>query len=227
MIGQYAVAVTLSNNVVTNWWFWANGEAWSPSLYEWWFRRTNTGRRLRSTEQQAVVDALELGLRPGQRVLEVGSGTGNYTTLLDDLGARVVARDASETMVRYLRDRLAHEGRTGQTEVEVGRLPHDVRAEGPFDGMLAVGVLNYVEDLAGCLRTFAGLLAPGGWAVFTVPPDNRSGRRYQRVERLGRRRIYLRSAEEIAAAAKDAGLVIDREPTVASMMAVYRCVPAD
>jgi SAM-dependent methyltransferase len=204
-------------------WFWTNGEAWSPSMYEWWFRRTRAGRRLRAGEQSAVVGLLESGLQPEHTVLEVGSGTGHYTALLDDRGARVVARDASEAMVRYLRHRLDREERPA-AHVDIGRLPHELNVQGPFDGALAIGVLNYVEDLSACLTTFADLLAPGGWLVFSVPPNDRGGRRYRLVERLGRRRIFLRSPEEVAAAADAAGLVLDGSPTVAGVMAVYRCV---
>lgn len=204
-------------------WFWSDGEAWSPSLYEWFFQRTPPGRRFRAREQRAVVDMLTSRLCAGQTVLEVGSGTGHYTTLLDDLGARVVARDASEEMVDYLRRRWERERRSG-TVVAPGWLPDRLDVERSFDGVLAVGVLNYVEDLGACLDAFARLLTPGGWAVLTVPPDDRSGRRYRLVERAGRRRIHLRSAEEVTAAAERAGLKVDVAPTVVGVMAVYGCV---
>lgn len=157
-------------------------------------------------------------------MLEVGSGTGHYTTLLDELGAHVVARDASEVMVRYLRRRFEDKQPQRVPSVEVGRLPDDLRADGPFDGVLAVGVLNYIDDLTSSLDAMAGLLAPGGWVVFTVPPDNRSGRRYRQIERLGRRRVHLRSTDDVVGAVEQAGLVLDGEPDIAGPMAVYRCV---
>lgn len=201
-------------------WFRADGQAWHPFLYEWWFRRTAIGRRFRRLEEEAVADAVRTVLKPEHDVLEVGSGTGHYTCLLDELGARVVARDASEPMVRYLRRRL---GPQSQVDAGLGRLPGDLDVTGPFDGIVAIGVLNYVEDLGSCLHAFADLLEPAGWAVFSVPPADHNGRRYRQLERLGRRLVHLRSAHEVRTAASEAGLHIEAGPTIANVMAVYRC----
>lgn len=54
-------------------------------------------------------------------------GTGHYTTILHDNGARVCARDSSPTMVRYLTRRLEVAGIT-DIDVNLGRFPDDLRS---------------------------------------------------------------------------------------------------
>ncbi len=148
-------------------------------------------------------------LEPHHSVLEVGAGTGNYTVPVARRCARVLALDASAEMVAHLQGRL---GGAGLSNVETahGRLPDALRVTERFDGVLCLGVLNYVGELEASLEALAARLKPGGWMVFTVAPRTLEGRIHALVEAPMRRRVHLRSPRETVAAAERAGLRVVR-----------------
>jgi SAM-dependent methyltransferase len=191
-------------------WFRPASAYWRPELYERYFTRTPVGALLRRRDDEIVHAALDRLLSPGQEVLEVGAGTGHYTLPIARRVGRVVALDAAPEMVEYLRDRAGREG-LSSVEVGVGRLPDGIEPSGPFDGVVCLGVLGYVEDLEGALGALAGRLRPGGWALVSLPPRTVEGRVHVAFELAGRRRVTLRSPAEAIAAARAAGLRVERE----------------
>src|SRR5919205_1126231 len=141
-------------------WLLPNYAGWNPRLYEGYFR-TPLGAVIRRREEVAVYDFLDGTLELTHSVLEVGCGTGNYTVPLARRCARMVAVDASPKMLRYTRERLDRRGLTS-VETRLGRLPGTGQPPQPgFDGTLAVGVLNYTENLEGALRSLTSVLKPG------------------------------------------------------------------
>ncbi len=162
---------------------------------------------LRRRDEQLILPALDSVLEPDQRILEIGAGTGNYTVRVARRCQAVVAVDASPAMLGYLDDRLRREGITN-VEPRLGRLPGEIGVPGRFDGVLALGVLNYVQDLDATLKAFAGALKPGGWAIFTVAPPSLEGRVHALVERYASRRVFLFSRGDIQRAAIHAGLEV-------------------
>lgn len=203
-------------------WLLPGDSAWFPRLFELYFSWVRSGVEIRAAEQRAILAALGPCLKPGQRVLELGSGTGHYTTLLREGGAHVWARDASTAMVDYLVRRLRRAGST-DIDVDFGRFPDALQIDGTFDGVLAVGMINYIADLDHAVGRIAERLSPGGWVVFNVPRADGIGRRYANVELLGRRRVYLRSFEQVEHAVTNAGLRLTSGPVDAGVTAVYRC----
>lgn len=204
-------------------WFHAGTRAWHPRLYELYFTRLRVGRETRAEETETVLSLAAPALRERpDHVVEIGPGTGHYTRLLAARSGRVTAVEPSEEMRTFLSRRLAADGFDNVT-LRAGELPHDVSVDEPASGVVAIGVLNYVADLGASLRTIAGLVRPGGWAVFSVPPDTPEGRRYQREERWTRRRCYTRSDTEIRDAADQAGLEVHTMQTAASVTRVVLC----
>jgi SAM-dependent methyltransferase len=186
-------------------WFIADTAGWRPEVYERWFTWNPMQAALRRREQAAVLGALK-GLAQGSdRVLEVGCGTGAYTLELARRCRRVVAVDASAGMLGYLDRRLRREG-VSNVETRAGTLPDRLAVDGAHDGVLAVGVLNYLPDLDGALGALAATLRRGGWAVVTVPLRSPGGWLYRVGEALTRRRVALRSEAAVRAAALGAGL---------------------
>jgi ubiquinone/menaquinone biosynthesis C-methylase UbiE len=108
-----------------------------------------------------------LGLKPGDRVLEVGSGPGFVTIALADRVGRegtVYAVDKSAEALAYL-ERLQNERALPQ----IRRIVADAARLGPADlsadSALISMVLHHAEDPAGILRGVAGLLQPRALAL--------------------------------------------------------------
>src|SRR5215212_9937665 len=161
-------------------WFRPDHTGWDPRLYERFFD-TLLGGGLRAREESTIYDFLGDVLERSHFVLEVGCGTGNYTVPVAHHCAKTVAVDASPEMLRYTRGRLDQEGLSG-VETRLERLPGEPAASQSFDGTLAIGVLNYIKDLEGALKSLTSSLKPGGWAVFNVPARSVEGRIYALAE---------------------------------------------
>ena len=117
--------------------------------------------------RRAMVDAVDP--RPGQRILDVATGTGMVARGLAQRGAEVTALDQSEAMLAIAR-RRPHPGITFVTG-EAERLPF---ADAGFDGLTFTYLLRYVDDPAATMRELARVLKPGGrigMVEFGVP-DN-------------------------------------------------------
>jgi SAM-dependent methyltransferase len=100
-------------------------------------------RRLAETYRQLVA--------PGQRVLEIGCGTGDLLAALEpSVGVGV---DFSAEMVRRARGR-----HPGLVFLELDA--HQLKLEGPFDVVIMSDLLNDVWDVQGVLREVRRLCAP-------------------------------------------------------------------
>lgn len=187
----------------------ASRASWSeriyPRLYEWYFTRTPLGRVLRERENALIFAALEDLVGREDVLLDAGCGTGQYTLPLARRAQRVVALDPSSSMLDYLRRRLADE-RVANVEVRHGRVPDDLDHHQAFDGVVMIGVLNYVPTLGPTLEAFARVLRPGGWALFTVVPPSLEGRVHRLTDRLAGSRVYLHPTSDVLAAARRPGL---------------------
>ena len=188
-------------------WFRPDCKGWDPRFYERFFD-TLLGAALRAREETTIFEFLGAVLERGHSVLEVGCGTGNYTIPVAHRCARTLAVDPSPEMLRYTRGRLDREG-LSRVETRLDRLPGAPAASQSFDGALAIGVLNYIKDVEGALKSLISSLKPGGWAVFNVPARSAEGRVYALAEFVNRRRIYLYSIPEIVGLGKKIGLQVD------------------
>jgi SAM-dependent methyltransferase len=120
----------------------------------WWFR----GRR-----RVLAATIRRLGLKPGAKILELGSGTGGNLALLSAFG-QVTAVEMNETA------RSISAGQAGNAEILAGFLPDSLPlGEQKFDLVCLFDVLEHVEEDAATLEVVRRYLAPGGVAVLTVP----------------------------------------------------------
>ncbi len=74
--------------------------------------------------------------RPGQRVLEIGTGTGYQTAILAILGAAVVSIERQSELTVTARERLARLGLGGAVEIRVGDGSVGDPVGAPFDGIV-------------------------------------------------------------------------------------------
>jgi protein-L-isoaspartate(D-aspartate) O-methyltransferase len=84
-----------------------------------------------------------LALTGGEKVLEIGTGSGYQTALLAELGARVWTIERSSALSRLARERLSQAG-TERVRCIAGDGTLGLASEAPFDRILATGSLPEV-----------------------------------------------------------------------------------
>ena len=113
-------------------------------------------------ERPAVREVL--GDVRGRDVLDAGAAAGEHSAWLVAHGARVVALDASEAMVRLARARLGDAATVLCADL-ARPLP---LADASFDVVLSSLTLHYLEDWVPTLRELARVLRPGGRLVLST-----------------------------------------------------------
>ncbi len=117
------------------------------------------------------------GVAPGERVIEIGCGTGNLTAALAERGdlSGIDAIDYDTDFVEEARRRLAGPGvRIAQGDACALAYP-----DGAFDRALSMLVLHFVTDGARAVAEMRRVLRPGGvaaacvWDVYGGMPINR------------------------------------------------------
>ena len=103
-------------------------------------------------------------LKPGVTCLELGCGTGEFTSRLIVSGCALSAVDISEATVAVCRTRVQ-----GKAEIVVGNIETGEGLEGrSFDAVVGVSVLHHV-NMGLCLQVLSKVLKPGGRFAFSEP----------------------------------------------------------
>jgi ubiquinone/menaquinone biosynthesis C-methylase UbiE len=126
--------------------------------------------------QQPERVVAELGLRPRDRVADLGAGSGYFTLrLARAVGpeGRVYAVDVDEEMNDYLRGRVAKAG-LANVEVILGRFEDPLLPDGGVDLVLVVDTYHHLEDRPAYFRSLQRDLAPAG-RVAVIDYDGRKG----------------------------------------------------
>jgi 2-polyprenyl-3-methyl-5-hydroxy-6-metoxy-1,4-benzoquinol methylase len=113
--------------------------------------------------QRFVLQMVEAGLPRGSKILDVGCGPGEIAAKLMQRGYDVWGVDIAEPMIRYARERC------GVNQFQVGDIEQIPFRDGTFDGVVCVGVLEYLDGDSGALREIERVLKPGGRAVLSMP----------------------------------------------------------
>jgi ubiquinone/menaquinone biosynthesis C-methylase UbiE len=126
------------------------------------YDRIFTDPLIGQAQRTAVRRALEKEFRPGDRVLEIGCGTGADACFLAERGVEVVACDISPAMVAVTARKVATRG--FQHFVTPSLLAAEDLAvlTDSFDGAFSnFGALNCVADLPAVAKNLGRLLKPG------------------------------------------------------------------
>jgi SAM-dependent methyltransferase len=129
-----------------------------------------TGRRLEDSSgaDQRCYRALQLEViapHCGRSVLEVGAGLGEFAAQLTGLDRHVVT-DVDPGAVAWLATRFADRP---EVEARTFDLTTGALDIAPVSSVVAINVLEHIEDDSGALRTLASMVEPGGRIVLWVP----------------------------------------------------------
>ena len=122
-----------------------------------------------------TVDFDRLGLRPGERVLDLGCGAGRHAFEMYRRGADVVAFDQDADELSRVRDLFAAMRQAGEVpegaeaDVKEGDALALPFADGEFDRIVAAEILEHVPADLQAISELVRVLRPGGTIALTVP----------------------------------------------------------
>jgi SAM-dependent methyltransferase len=157
--------------------------------HPWWQARSELVQKLLA----------RLGVRPPARVLDAGCGWGTTLKALEEHGYRVVGADVSRRALERL-------DRPGRQLVEADLTRPVPERSGTFDAVLALDVIEHLDDDRAAIAQIARLVRPGGVAVLSVPALPEMYTEFDAVQ--GHRRRYL--PETLRAAFDGSGLHVER-----------------
>jgi SAM-dependent methyltransferase len=122
-----------------------------------------------------TVDFDRLGLRAGERVLDMGCGAGRHAFEMYRRGADVIALDQDPDELATVSEWFAAMRKEGsvpagaEADVKEGDALDLPFADGEFDRVVAAEVLEHIPDDEAAIAELARVLRPGGTIAVTVP----------------------------------------------------------
>jgi protein-L-isoaspartate(D-aspartate) O-methyltransferase len=151
-----AIEATPRRNFVPGQW---HDALWSESMLP-----IECGEAIEGIDMQAAVIAA-LDLATGQRVLEIGGGSGFTAALLGRLSGRVLSLERFKTLANLARQRIEALG-IGDVVVRHADGSKPLASEGPFDRIVVWAAFDEHP------RSFVELLSTGGVMVAPIGPGD-------------------------------------------------------
>ena len=127
-----------------------------------------------------TVDFDRLGLRAGERVLDMGCGAGRHAFEMYKRGADVIAFDQDADELATVSEWFAAMRDEGdlplgaEADVKQGDALNLPFPDGEFDRVVAAEVLEHIPDDDAAIAELVRVLRPGGTIAVTVPGDTPS-----------------------------------------------------
>ena len=103
------------------------------------------------------------------RALDIGCGPAMMEEALLERGLEVWGIDASDRMIMCAKERMERHAQARRCHLAVGSAERLPCADGFYDAILSMGMLEYLPDYEPALREMHRALRNGGIAVLTVP----------------------------------------------------------
>jgi len=177
-----------------------------------------------------TVDFDRLGLKPGERVLDMGCGAGRHAFEMYRRGADVIAFDQDADELSGVRDLFAAMKEAGEVpegaeadtkEGDALALPF---ADGEFDRIVAAEVLEHIPADIQAIAELVRVLRPGGTIAVTVPrwlPEVICWQLSDDYHNVPGGHIRIYSDKELIGKLKNAGLEYDAKDYAHGLHAPY------
>lgn len=165
-----------------------------------------------------TVDFDRLGLRPGERVLDLGCGAGRHAFEMYRRGADVIAFDQDADELAGVRDLFVAMREAGEVpegaeaDVKEGDALALPFGDGEFDRVVAAEILEHVPDDLTAIRELVRVTRPGGTVALTVPrwfPEVVNWMLSKEYHDVPGGHIRIYTDAELIAKAEGAGLVLE------------------
>jgi ubiquinone/menaquinone biosynthesis C-methylase UbiE len=164
------------------------------------YDETFTTSKIGQAQRASVWKELKKAFRPGDRILEIGCGTGVDACFLAEHGVTVVACDSSPQMITVATRRVRENGKDSSVfpRLLAAEDIASLRNGDSFDGAFSnFGALNCVADLQQFAQVLAILLKPGAtallcwmgsrclWEIAWYLAQGKPGKAFRRFRREG------------------------------------------
>jgi SAM-dependent methyltransferase len=165
-----------------------------------------------------TVDFHRLGLRPGERVLDMGCGAGRHAFEMYRRGADVIAFDQDADELAGVRELFVAMREAGEVpegadaDIKEGDALSLPFADDEFDRIVAAEVLEHIPADIAAIRELVRVLRPGGTIALTVPrwfPEVVCWKLSDAYHQVPGGHIRIYSDAELIGKATDAGLAFD------------------
>lgn len=177
-----------------------------------------------------TVDFDRLGLRPGERVLDLGCGAGRHAFEMYKRGADVIAFDQDADELAVVREWFGAMKEAGEVpagaeaDVKEGDALAMPFADGEFDRVVAAEILEHIPDDLGALRELVRVTRPGGTVALSVPrwfPEIVNWKLSDDYHNVPGGHIRIYTDKELIAKAEASGLVYEGKSYAHGLHAPY------
>ena len=107
-------------------------------------------------------------VKPGERILDLGIGTGLASIQFSKIGIKIYGLDISEDMLNMCRSKSFAE-ELKLHDLLNDRIPYN---DDFFNHIISCGVFHFISDLSNIFSEVARIINEGGIFAFTISPEN-------------------------------------------------------
>jgi ubiquinone/menaquinone biosynthesis C-methylase UbiE len=115
-----------------------------------------------------------LDLKPGERVLEIGFGSGTDIARASNSAGFVAGIDHSDVMLQQATRRNAEAIGAGRVELRLGSASQLPYPDANFDKVFAINSAQFWKDSVKTLIEVGRVIKPGGWVYLAVQPRTKN-----------------------------------------------------